>query len=140
MGKGIDLTWPGGEHHFALSIDLLRALEDKCDAGPAWILARLSDGKWRVNDVTETIRLGLEGGGMEKTEARKLAKRHVEDAPLTEFVLTAQAILMAALYTGREDEDEGEPKTGEASSSPAENSPGQTSTNGAASGDGTSAS
>lgn len=109
----IDLTWHGGEHTFNLKIEHLRALQDKCDAGPAWVLARLGSKQWLVDDVVSTIRLGLEGGGMEKEAARKLVKKHVEDRPLTESVLTATAILMASLYGCEEAGDEveaGEPK------------------------------
>jgi hypothetical protein len=105
-----DLTWAGGQHDFALPIELLRALENRCDAGPAWVLARLSNGQWRVDDVVSTIRLGLEGGGVDKDDARKLVKRFVEDKPLASSVLTAQAILMDSLYGGEADgeSDEGE--------------------------------
>lgn len=114
MTRGVDLTWSGGEHTFDLSkIELLRALQEKCDAGPAFVLARLAGGQWHVDDVIVTIRLGLEGGGESKEEARRLVKIHVEDRPLAESVLTAQAILMAAIYGAPEDgEDagEGEPK------------------------------
>lgn len=115
MVKGIELTWAGGEHEFALPINLLRALQDKCDAGPAWILARLGSQRWMVDDVIAPIRLGLEGGGMEKAEAQKLVRQHVEDRPLTESVLTAQAIMMSVLYGAEDDgeagddSDEGEP-------------------------------
>jgi hypothetical protein len=112
--RGIDLTWAGGEHRFLLTIEHLRALQDKCDAGPAWVLARLGSQQWYVDDVIQPIRLGLEGGGLDKEAARKLVKKHVEERPLTESVLTAQAILMAALYGGEEDADAGEPKGQEA--------------------------
>lgn len=109
MGKQI--TWAGGEHEFDLKIEHLRALQDRCDAGPEWILARLSNKQWHVNDVVDTIRLGLEGGGMEKGEARKLVQRYVEDRPLTLSVLTAQAVLLLALY-GDPDDQPGEPDAG----------------------------
>lgn len=112
--RGVDITWAGGEHTFLLTIDLLRALQDKCDAGPPHILERLSTRRWNVNDVTETIRLGLEGGGMQKEDARKIVRKYVEDRPLTESVLTAQAVLMSALF-GSEDDLPGERKAGEAS-------------------------
>jgi hypothetical protein len=105
-----DLTWAGGQHDFALPIELMRALQDKADAGPAWILARLGSGQWFVDDIVSTIRLGLEGGGADKEEARKLTKRFVEDRPLTLSVLTATAILMDALYGDEGDAEEGEPK------------------------------
>ncbi|MNV02917.1 hypothetical protein D3C71_931580 [compost metagenome] len=112
--KGVELTWRGGEHSFALTIDLLKALQQKCDAGPEFILTRLSTRKWLVEDVIETIRLALEGGGLHKEEARRLVRIHVEDVPLTESVMTAQAVLMAALY-GSEDDMPGELKAGEES-------------------------
>lgn len=111
MARGIDLTWAGGEHTFLLTIDLLRALQQKCEAGPQWILARLSNKSWMVDDITETIRLSLEGGGLPKEEARRLVRVHVEDRPLTLSVMTAQAILMATLF-GAEDDPVGEPLAG----------------------------
>lgn len=37
----IDLVWGDGEHKFDLPIAQLRELQEKCDAGPADILARL---------------------------------------------------------------------------------------------------
>lgn len=107
-----EITWAGGEHAFDLKIEHLRALQDRCDAGPEWILARLSNKQWHVNDVVDTIRLGLEGGGMEKSDARKLVQRYVEDRPLTLSVLTAQAVLMMALY-GDPDDQPGEAGAGE---------------------------
>lgn len=114
--RAVDITWAGGEHAFLLTIDLLRALQGKCDAGPQFILERLSTRRWLVEDVIETIRLGLEGGGAPKEVARKLVQRHVEDRPLTESVMTAQAILIASLF-GSEDDAPGEGKAGEVSQS-----------------------
>jgi hypothetical protein len=99
----VELTWAGGEHRFLLTIGLLRALQDKCDAGPEWILNRLRTGQWRVDDIVQTIRLGLEGGGLSKDEARRLATTHVEERPLTLSVLTAQLVLAASLYDMSDD-------------------------------------
>lgn len=107
-----EITWAGGEHAFDLKIEHLRALQDRCDAGPEWILNRLATKQWHVNDVVDTIRLGLEGGGVEKAEARKIVQRYVEDRPLTLSVLTAQAVLMLALY-GDPDDQPGEADAGE---------------------------
>lgn len=133
--RGIDLTWAGGEHTFLLNIDLLRALQVKCDAGPMHILQRLSVGEWFVDDIIEPIRLGLEGGGAGKDEARRLIARHIgNDEPLTSFVLLAKAILMAALY-GVEDDPPGELKARESQNqthSLAENGDGRASTDGVA--------
>lgn len=114
--RGVDITWAGGEHTFALRIAQLRALQQRCDAGPQWVLMRLQNKQWHVEDVVSTIRLGLEGGGMDKQEAHRLVREFVEDRPLTQSVLTAYAVLAFALY-GEGDEDEkkdgdapGEPK------------------------------
>jgi Phage tail tube protein, GTA-gp10 len=137
-----DLTWAGGEHAFDLKIAHLRALQDKCDAGPQWILQRLMSKQWRVDDVIQPIRLGLEGGGMDKETARKLVKQHVEDQPLTLSVLTAQTVLMLALF-GPEDDPVGERQAGAGNAtqtrSPAESGGSPTSTNGPASSTATSA-
>lgn len=105
------LTWAGGEHDFELRIEHLRALQDKCDAGPEWVLSRLTTKQWMVDDVIQPIRLGLEGGGMLKEEARKLVAKFVEDRPLTLSVLTAQAILLIALF-GDVDDQPGELEAG----------------------------
>lgn len=132
MSKGVELTWAGGESEFLLTIDLLRALQERCDAGPAFVLKRLSTGQWTVDDVIQPIRLGLEGGGMDKADARKLVKKHVEDEPLAASVLTAHAVLAAALY-GVEDDPVGESEAGEATSrnlSRAENGASPASTDG----------
>lgn len=106
-----ELTWAGGEHNFDLRLEHLRALQDRCDAGPQWILMRLTNKQWLVDDVIQPIRLGLEGGGMDKEAARKLVQKFVEDRPLSLSVLTAQAVLMMALY-GDPDDQPGELKAG----------------------------
>jgi hypothetical protein len=93
----ISLTWGDGEHRFRLAIGQLRELQEKCDAGPAEIAGRLADGRWRVNDVRETVRLGLVGGGMAPGDAHKLTTRYVDERPWLESVPAAQAVLMAAL-------------------------------------------
>lgn len=110
--RGVDLTWAGGEHRFLLTIELLRAVQQACDAGPAFVLARLASQQWMVDDVIAPIRLGLEGGGLSKTEARKLVEKHVECEPLTLSVATARAVLMSALF-GEADDPVGEQMAGE---------------------------
>lgn len=107
-----EITWAGGEHSFLLTIDLLRALQQRCDAGPAWVLSRLRTGQWMVDDVVSTIRLGLEGGGMSKEDARKLVAQHVEDRPLSLSVITAQVVLMSSLYDTDVDDTVGEAPAG----------------------------
>lgn len=113
MARATDITWAGGEHPFLLDIPLLRALQTKCDAGPNWVLARLSTQQWMVDDIISTIQFGLEGGGMPKADARKLVQNYVEDRPLTESLKTAQMVLMSTLYSTDEDDNpSGEARAG----------------------------
>jgi len=93
----ITFPWADGEYRFRLAIGQLRELQDKCDAGPAQIAHRLGVGLWRVDDVRETLRLGLIGGGMKPVEALILVKRYVDERPWMESVNPAQLVLMAAL-------------------------------------------
>lgn len=131
--RGVDLTWAGGENNFALSIELMRALQQRCDAGPPVILERLATSAWFVDDVIMPIQLGLEGGGLSKEEARKLVKTYVESQPLTYSVLCARAVMMHALYGNEEDVPQmGEPEGQETplNPSPEANGDSQTSTDG----------
>jgi hypothetical protein len=93
----VAFDWADGEHRFRLGIKELRELQEKCDAGPAFILGRLVDGSWRVDDILQTIRLGLIGGGLTPVTALPLVKLYVEQRPLFESIPAAQAILSAAL-------------------------------------------
>ena len=103
------LIWLGGEHEFALDIGGLRALQTACDAGPQQILNRVATGTWRVDDLFQTIRLGLVGGGMAAGEATRLTEATFKSHALMQFRPTAQAILVAALI-GDPDDALGEAK------------------------------
>lgn len=107
----VSFAWGDGEHTFRLAIGQLRELQEKCNAGPAEILARLSGATWRVDDLRETIRLGLIGGGKSPTDAHLLVVRYVDAVPLFDSVAPAQAILMAALV-GAPGDQPGKPKAG----------------------------
>lgn len=107
--RSLTLTWPGGEHEFALNIGALRAIQAASDAGPQEILQRMMVLHWRIDDVLGVIRHGLEGGGMAKSEARVLVEAVVDQAGLLSLVPVAQAILTAALV-GDSDDPVGEPQ------------------------------
>jgi len=109
----ITINWADGEYSFALTIKQLIELQEKCDAGPPHILARLEGRAWHVSDVRETMRLGLIGGGMSPADALKLTMRYVDERPLGENVLIAQVILSAAIVgapEGVEDAPPGKPE------------------------------
>ena len=69
-------------------------------AAAMYFLDPVAGGRRRalVRDKGVAARHGLE----DFAEAREMVTRHVEDRPLTASVLTAQAIMMAALYSGDE--------------------------------------
>lgn len=103
----VTFDWADGTHSFRLAWGQLAELQEKCDAGPYVVLQRLHSGEWRIEDVSNIIRLGLIGGGMEPAQALKLVRRYVEARPPMENLIPAQIILSAAL-TGAPDEDVGE--------------------------------
>ena len=93
----IDLDWADGPHTFRLAWGELRQLQEKCDAGPFVILSRLRGGTWRVDDISETIRLGLIGGGARPGDALALVRDYVESRPPLENLMLATGILSAAV-------------------------------------------
>lgn len=93
----VTFTWGDGEHCFRLAIGGLRELQEKCNAGPAQIYTRLGDGTWRVDDIRETLRIGLIGGGMNPTDAHVLVSRYVDARPLAENIFPAMTVVGAAL-------------------------------------------
>lgn len=99
----IPLVFGGDLRLFRLDIDNLIALQTRLDSGPNEILTRLRLGAWRVQDIQETLRLGLIGGlGPNPTAAQaKAMKQLVDDnvrpGQITAHALTALAVLLAAL-------------------------------------------
>lgn len=105
----VELDWGDGRHRFALQIGRIRELQDKTAVGPYALYRRILSGDWRVEDLTETLRLGLIGGGLKPTDALSLTRRYVEERPLLESVEPALSVLAWALLpdaaAGDEDED-----------------------------------
>lgn len=110
----IELVWGDGPQRFRLPIGQLRELQDKCDSGPGRILARLGGIDWKIDDIRETIRLGLIGGGKTPTEAYTLVSRYIDarDGGLMESRQHAQIILMKALVGDQSDPVGEHPKAG----------------------------
>ena len=97
------LFWPGGEHPFRLGIEELRALQQKTDCGPEFLLMRLRSGQWHVDDLSETLRLGLIGGGMDQNAALKIVRDAFDRYPPIDFKVPALSVLMAGVYGPAED-------------------------------------
>lgn len=137
MSRSARYTGPFGDgpHDFQLNIAELEELQELTDAGPEEVFHRVSEGRWRVADIRETIRLGLKGGGMAPLKARAMIDRYAASGDLANQKALVTAILAAALV-GAPDEDEpsGEMQ-GESDPSPDESSGSQTSTKSAVSSD-----
>ncbi|WP_426229291.1 gene transfer agent family protein [Pararhizobium sp. DWP3-4] len=91
----IMLPWADGDHTFRLGWGELELLQEACDAGPYVILNRLFDESWKIGDISNTLRLGLIGGGMTPGSALKLTRTYVEKRPPVENLVFAQAVLSA---------------------------------------------
>jgi hypothetical protein len=130
-GADLLLNFADGEYRFELTVLQIAELQEKCGAGVGEIFARLYRGRlvdgndvlfvateaqFRSEDIFETIRLGLIGGGkgwvneaevkVDAFRARVLLERYVHPRPLIDSWQLATAIL-AARVVGY---DDGRPK------------------------------
>lgn len=132
----VELVWGDGLNRFDLHIGQLRELQTKCGAGPQRILHRLASIDWLVDDIRETIRLGLIGGGMTPSAAHALTVRYFDERPPLESRPAAQVILMQALVGVPEDVvGKAEAETAPTNPTHTEGSPSPPSTDGAQSSD-----
>lgn len=118
----ITLDFGDGEYRFRLGLKQIAELQTKCDAGIGAIYSRLMRGRyrdgedivlnpmeavWKVQDIYETIRLGLVGGGrglvngeavnVTPEKALALCRQYVEDRPLLDIWKIAAAIMSACI-------------------------------------------
>jgi hypothetical protein len=92
----IEVDFGDGSYNFRLSVKQIIELEEKCGAPFAVIHARLWGGAYSANDVVETIRLGLVGGGMDPAQARKLVERY--GVPFKYSYPVARAVIGAVMW------------------------------------------
>lgn len=113
------LTWGDGSYPFKLPIKQIGELQKLCGAGFGTIISRVLGGAYYVEDVYETIRLGLIGGGMAPVEAKRKVDLYVDGCALARAgdpannLATAQAILDAAIFGVDELKDAGDKKKDE---------------------------
>lgn len=93
----VTLEFADGEYPFRLRMAQLIELDETCGVGPQKMLIEYSEANGRVKWTREIIRLGLIGGGLEPVKASRLVKDYVDERPLMESLLHAQAILGAAI-------------------------------------------
>ncbi len=102
--------WADGTYTFRLAWGCWKEINEKCGIGPAELLDRLLNRKWRADDLAEVIRLGLIGGGMAPVDALRMVRSYVHERPLLESVSISLEIVSASLF-GPAD---GEKRAGEA--------------------------
>lgn len=120
----ITLPWADSTYRFRLGWGELIELQEKLDAGPNFILTEMWHGRWKVEYISEIIRLGLIGGATKNdkddsydvtpTKALTLVERYVKSRPPMENLSIAQAILAISLQGAPEE-------TGEAQAAPENN-------------------
>lgn len=110
----IELDWADGTYTFRLGLDEIEELERKRDLSIFEIAKRLSPEvrQARSTDVSETLRLGLIGGGTKPVDALAKVRKYVDERPLDENRDTAYAIVLAGLM--RVHSNEMEKPSGEA--------------------------
>ncbi len=69
-----------------------------------------SGGGYRLEDVTQTIRLGLEGGGMASNDATDLVTRYVKDVPDWPNNVRLACVIIAAFLQGIPEDPVGKPE------------------------------
>lgn len=81
------------EYSFRITRPLILELEAKCGAGIGSICHRVFHRQFAQADISETIRLGLIGGGTAPKRAADLIAAYVTDRPLSETYPLAAKIL-----------------------------------------------
>lgn len=94
----IATDWADGTYAFRLTVAGALELESKCDAAIAVVAQRLNSGAYRINDVRETIRIGLIGGGSKPDAALRLVRTYVDDRPLMESAVLARVIMGGLMF------------------------------------------
>lgn len=92
-------------HTFKITPQLISELEAKTNAGIGELCKRLFGGQFRFADITETIRLGLIGGGLSPEISHRLVQTYAMDRPLEETLPLAIDIL-SKLWFGQQPQPE----------------------------------
>ncbi|MBY5863265.1 gene transfer agent family protein [Rhizobium leguminosarum] len=107
-------VWKGGDHRFELRIGEFRALQSATGVGPLFLLGRIAGSQWFVDDIIETVRLGLIGGGVDDQAAKKLVDKVLVDNPTEIFKHAPLALfIIKTSLMGDDNDPVGEDDQGE---------------------------
>lgn len=95
----VELDFGGETRTFRLGLAQIEELEEKAKAGIFEIMDAMSPpGRTvRAKVISETLRIGLIGGGTLPADALALVRRYCDERPLTENLLIAYAVVIAAI-------------------------------------------
>jgi hypothetical protein len=99
----ITMLWGDGEYDFLLRLGEIRELQEKTGLGPYKLFERIRTHEWFIDDLRETIRLGLIGAGLDNAIALKLIKNNFDARQKLQQEIPALAILSAFLTGDKED-------------------------------------
>ena len=108
----IRLFFGDGDYDFKLTISAISALQVKCQSGIGQIYTRVISGQFYSQDLLETVRHGLIGGGMAPKPAHDLIESYSDVVPLEDWQDIATSILAAATHGYKPDNDGGGEETG----------------------------
>jgi len=83
------------DHSFALTDPMVRELEQITGRGIGALYLETVAGRWHLPHLTEIVRLGLIGGGMNPEQALRLVNTYAKDRPLAEVYPLALDVLDA---------------------------------------------
>ena len=92
-----DAPFAGRTRRFLLRLGEIEALEMVCRAGIGEIAQRLVMHTFKQCDIRETIRLGLQGGGLSEPESTAAVMAYFDEHPISPHVELASLIISAAL-------------------------------------------
>ncbi|MFC0200589.1 gene transfer agent family protein [Paracoccus rhizosphaerae] len=84
-----------GERAFTLTDPMIAELERLTATGIGSLFLRLTRSDFRLNDLTEVIRLGLIGGGTSPEDAARMVETYARHRPITEVLPLALDVLDA---------------------------------------------
>lgn len=110
----IEQAFGDGEYTFRLGLSEIEELERKRECSIYLVVDRLRTRTCWLQDIMETLRLGLIGGGMKPVDALHLVRRYVDERPMEENRDVAYAVGLAALLRVHSNELEQPPGEAEA--------------------------
>lgn len=92
------------EYPLALPGVMIEELQRKTGSGIGALMSRFASQAFSFNDLRETVRCSLIGGGMKPATADQLAATYIDERPIDDAVQIAFAVLNARFFgTGTEE-------------------------------------